>query len=190
MPRVSIIQDNVTRVVDGITELVGKQVLVGIPESDTERDDSGAITNAALGYIHEFGSPPANIPARPFLIPGVQSVEDEVVGKLEKAADAALRGDKKASDEYLNAAGLTGEIAARDAIQEGDFVPLSPYTIANRFLDRRTQTRRQDEEHYLALVAGGMSPEGAQNATGIRPLINTGQLRNSLTHIVRRKRRM
>ena len=80
---------------------------------------------------------------------------------IKQAADAALKGDAKTSNQYLQAAGLIGEMAVKDLINTGDFVPLKPATIANRFRDRRTQTRRQDEEHYLALVAGGMSPEGA-----------------------------
>jgi hypothetical protein len=188
MARVTVIRDSVSKVMTSITGLVGKQVLIGIPESTTERDKAdGAPTNATLGYIHENGSPAANIPARPFLIPGVESVEDEAVDKLKQAAEAALRGDTAQSNQYLQAAGLIGEIGAKDAIQDGDFVPLKPETIANRWRDRRTKSMRQDEIHYGELVAGGMSPEGAQNATGIRPLINTGQLRNALTHVVRKK---
>ena len=190
MGRVTIVSDSVDRVLTSLKELTGKEVLVGIPESETERDDSAPITNAALGYIHEFGSPPANIPARPFLIPGVRAVEDKAVAELQKAADAALSRDTEKATQHMERAGLIGEIGAKDAISNGAFVPLQPGTIEERYRDRRTQTRRQDEEHYLALVKDGMSPEGAQNATGIRPLVNTGQLRNSLTHVVRRKRRM
>jgi hypothetical protein len=187
MARVTILQDNVDKVMGSLTALVGKQVLIGIPESETERDDDGPITNAALGYIHEFGAPESNIPARPFLIPGVQAVEEQALDKLRQAADAALTGDTKASNQYLQAAGIIGEMGAKDAISGGDFVPLKPETIANRHRQRRTASLRQDEIHYLALVDAGMTPEGAQNATGIRALINTGQLRNSLTHVVRRK---
>lgn len=186
MARVTVISDSVDRVLSSLKQLVGKQVLVGIPESETERDD-GPVTNAGLGYIHEFGAPEANIPARPFLIPGVEKAEEKAVAELRKAAEAALWCDTSKANQHLQAAGIIGETGAKDEISKGNFVPLKPETIANRHRDRRTQSMRQDEEHYLALVAGGMSPEGAQNATGIRPLINTGALRNSITHVVRKK---
>ena len=83
--RVTITKDKVNAVVGSITKLVGKQVLVGIPEANGSRQDpeeSAPVTNAALGYIHEFGSPRANIPARPFLIPGVRKSTARVMPHL------------------------------------------------------------------------------------------------------------
>lgn len=61
-----------------------KEVLIGIPMSTTERPD-GEITNAELGYIHEYGAPEANIPARPFLIPGVESVKGKALELMKKS---------------------------------------------------------------------------------------------------------
>lgn len=188
MSRVIIKADHVTRVVSAINGLVRKQVLVGIPENTTTREDEedhGPITNAALGYIHEFGSPAANIPARPFLIPGVKKTANEYLPHLKGAVTATLDGESGKAQQELVAAGLIAEAGAKDEIQTGDFVPLQPSTIRSRMRGRGTQSRRESEEQYLALIKGGASPADAQAAAGIRPLIDTGQLRNAITSVVR-----
>lgn len=188
--RVSVVKDSVTRVVRSINELVGKQVLIGIPDSTTDRDDDdekGPITNAALGYIHENGNPATNLPARPFLVPGVKSVEDVAVAELKKAAQVSLDGDARKADVYLNRAGFIGMNGAKQEISYANFEPLKPASVRSRRYARKTQSLREDEKQYLKLVGQGMSAEGAQNVTGIQPLINTGQLRNAINYVVRNK---
>lgn len=187
--RLTVTKDSVSQVIAGINELVQKQVLVGIPDSSTDRQSEidGPMTNATLGYIHELGSPQANIPARPFLVPGVQKAEDKAVAYMEKAAVATLSRDPKKTNAYLNDAGIVAMNSARNEITTGDFEPLSPYTVAARHRSRNTKSMRKSEEKYLELVANGMSPAAAQEAAGIRPLINTGQLRNAITYVVRDK---
>jgi hypothetical protein len=186
--RVTVTKDSVTGVVRSITELVRKQVLIGIPEKTTDRErEDVPINNATLGYIHENGSPAANIPARPWLVPGVQAAEEPAVAELKKASQATLRGDSKTAEKHLTAAGLIGELSAKDAIENGNFVPLKPATVRNRHRSRQTQSMRQSELHYLDLVKSGMSPGEAEDAAGIKPLINTAQMRNAVTHVVRKK---
>ncbi len=181
-----IVRDRAVGIVKALQELIGKQVLVGIPEAHDARTQSGPITNAALAYIHEFGAPAANIPARPFLIPGVRKAEPQYTPHLRAACNAALDGDSAKSDHSLVRAGIVAENSAKREISTGNFVPLSPLTIARRHESRQTQSMRKSEVRYLELVGHGMSPESAQAATGIRPLINTGQMRNSITSVVRR----
>ncbi len=187
--RVTITRDSLTAIVGAIQGIARKRVLIGIPESTTSREDEeeSPITNAAIGYIQEFGSPDANIPARPFLIPGVNKARESAREELRSAVTAALEGNKGSIEQHLNAAGVVALNSARNELQTGDFVPLKPSTIRSRKYERGTSSRRPSEERYLALVAGGMSPESAQGATGIRPLINTGALRNSLTYVIRKK---
>jgi hypothetical protein len=187
--RVTVTKDSVTEVVRAITELVGKQVLIGIPDSTTSRDDevSQEMTNATLGFIHENGSPAANIPARPFLVPGVEKVLEPATDRLKGAAQATLRGDTKKADQLLNDAGIIGMGGARSEIRYGDFEPLKPSTIRNRFRSRGAKSRRENEEVYLYLIRMGVHPAAAQSEAGIRPLINTAQLANSITFVVRQK---
>lgn len=188
MNRVSVIIDRVPQVLDELRKLTGKQVLVGIPDATTDRAQAqGPITNAALGYIHEFGSPAANIPARPFLTPGVQKSLPTATRALRKAADAALDGNRAQVEKNLQIAGMVAASSAQLEIQTGNFEPLKPATIANRRRSRQTQSMRPEERRYLELIAKGVAPAAAQAEAGIRPLINTGDLRDSITSVVRSK---
>jgi hypothetical protein len=107
---------------------------------------------------------------------------------LRGAAVAALDGKPDQADKELVAAGLIAESSAKREISTGDFIPLKPETVAWRFLARGTKTRRASEERYLELIDQGVSPADAQRVAGIRPLINTGQLRNAITSVVRTKK--
>lgn len=188
--RVTLAKDDVQRVLASITHLVSLQVLIGIPERTSEREnyDGVPVNNARLGYIHEFGSPANNIPARPFLIPGVEKATKPALEVLQKGATSATGGDKAAAERCLNAAGIIGMNFARDEIQNGNFVPLSPITVERRRYSRQTKSMRPAEKKYLKLIDQGYGPQAAQDAAGIKPLINTGQLRNSLTYVVRQKK--
>lgn len=155
---VTITKDRMADVLKSIQSLVKERTLVGIPASNAERRD-GPINNAAIGYINEFGSPANNIPARPFLIPGVEAAQPQVVKQLRKGADQALDGKLDAADKALHRAGIVAVNAVRAKINEGVPPPLKPSTIAAR--ERRGRT-------------------------GTKPLIDTGQLRNSLTYVIRK----
>lgn len=152
--------DNVAKVLASIQDLAGKQVLVGIPATKAEREDGEPINNAQLGYIHEYGAPASNIPARPFLIPGVSHAQESINNHLQKAAKAAASGNEEKVDAELNATGLIAQAGARNEINNGTFEALSPVTIAAR----RKRGR-----------------------TGDKPLIDTGQLRNAITYVIRKK---
>jgi phage gpG-like protein len=152
-------RDDVERVLRSIKTLTGLDVLVGIPAANTERREKGEpINNAQLGYIHENGAPKANIPARPFLIPGVRNARPKVIQFFKKAAEAVLRKDLEGASRALHAAGLTAQNEVRAVINAGPPPPLSVRTL---------EARR------------------ARGRTGEVPLIDTGQLRNSITYVLR-----
>lgn len=132
-----------------------RDVLVGVP-ADEGRDDGP--TNAEIGYQNEFGSPANNIPARPHLLPGVAAVQDKVVAKLTKAADAAATGRPSDAERHLHAAGLLAQNSVRRTLTTTAYRPLSERTLAER---------------------------RARGRTGTKPLIDTGQYRRSITYIVR-----
>jgi hypothetical protein len=188
MARVAITKDNVSKVVKGITELVGKRVLVGVPEDAAARKgDDDHVNNATIGYAMEFGQPEHNVPARPHLIPGVQKAEKPAVAQLRKAADATLNGDSAKADQFLNAAGIIGANEVRGMINSNIPPALSPETIRRRKYTRGTKSRRESEDVYLDLVSKGVTPEAAQGETGIISLVNTAQYRNAITSVVRKK---
>ncbi len=150
--------DRLPQLIKSLHALAARRVMVGIPASRDSREDGSPISNAEIGYIQEFGAPEANIPPRPFLVPGVESAQDQIVSRLRRAGAAATRNDQTGVEQQLNAAGITGQTAVRVQMTDGDFEPLKAATLAAR----RSRGR-----------------------TGTHPLIDTGQLRNSITYVLR-----
>jgi hypothetical protein len=168
--------DNLLAVVESINDLVGKSVLVGIPASEAQRDDDSPMDNATLGYLHETGSPAANIPARPFLIPGVNDSQGTFEPELRKAAGSALDGNKKQVKAHLNSAGLIASQAVKNVLNTADYAPLAISTLR-----ARARKGRNGAAAELSSRAAGNAPNNA-NA---RPLVDTGELRNSITYVLR-----
>jgi len=159
-------------------ELPNKEVLVGIPSTTAGRTDI-PISNAVLGYIHEFGEPRHNIPPRPFLIPGVVSVQAQTIEGLRRAGEFALNGKETECMRQLHAVGMRASMAVKRKITTGPFVPLRPATVAARL--RKTKRGRN--------ILGMLRQKGADlakwGAANLKPLIDTGQMRNAVTYIVR-----
>ncbi|MDU5837758.1 MAG: hypothetical protein E6Z53_11945 [Pantoea sp.] len=151
--------DTAQSILDALKTLANKDVLVGIPESKDERDD-GDIGNAAIGYINENGSPAQNIPPRPHLKPGVKSVEQDFMPHLKAAAQKALEGNAEGAETSLDRAGTVAANGVKRYITITGFTPLADATIANRLRRGRT---------------------------GNKPLIDTGEYRRTITHVVRNK---
>jgi len=179
--------DKMAALIRSISALAKKDVLVGIPDSAPEREDT-PMTNAQIGYVMETGSPAHNVPARPFLVPGVQDVQAECAERLKDGATAALDGNETGATRALTAAGMIAEQSVKKKIGSNIPPALSPETIRNRRRSRQTQSMRKSEKDYLKAIADGVDPAQAQTAAGIIPLVNTGSLRNSVTHVVRDKK--
>lgn len=150
--------------------LIKKNVYVGIPADSKKRDSietkkgdkPSRVTNAQLGYINEYGSPANNIPARPFLVPGVKESAPQVVNIL-KAAVITTQNSAENVDITLNKAGQKARDTVKRRIQQStDMEPLSEVTKKIR------ATRKRNRR------------------TGVmKPLIDTGQMLNSITYVVR-----
>lgn len=172
--------DRLTQLVKSINELTAKEVLVGVPAAEAGReaaeDDGKPINNAALAYIHETGAPEANIPARSFLVPGIQDNQRALERELKRAADQALLGKRGNVTGALNRVGLVAQAGVRRKINSGDFPPLSDATLRARA--RRGRKGAQEE---LDRRAKGEAP----STESAKPLIDTGQLRNSINYVIR-----
>lgn len=123
---------NIDELFKGLAALEKTEVLVGIPDGNTERKAGDPIGNAALGYIHENGSPAQNIPARPWLVPGILEEEDPICEQLKGAADAALDGDNREALRKLGNAGTLGRDAAKAKINSNIQPALAASTLAER----------------------------------------------------------
>lgn len=152
--------DQIFAAANALTKL---KAYVGIPGDAPARQPDGALedqppSNAVIGYIQENGLPERNIPARPFLLPGVEAAMPQITPRLKTLGAAALQGDVGAIQKGLNAVGLLGQNAVRAQITEGAFAPLSERTLNAR---------------------------KARGRTGEKPLIDTGQLRGAITYVVK-----
>lgn len=168
-------------VMRNIRQLVKREVLVGIPSDKAERNTPGdPINNATIGYIMEHGSPIKNIPARPHLIPGIANAQPAIIQRFEKAARAALQGDVAETDRQLSAAGMLAASSVKALITAGLSPALAEATLLSRVRRSRAAKGAAAE---LARRASGSAP-GSDLA---KPLIESGQYRNSITYVLKTK---
>jgi hypothetical protein len=186
-----------------IDELAKKQVYVGVPEGGNDRPaDSGNeeadITNAELLYVHthgirkkkmrdemnpkvesgemtysaayelyiqSHGSPLWQAPPRPVIEPAIEHNKEAIAKQLQKVATTALDGQDP-TDE-LEKAGMLGQNIARDWFTnpENNWAPNSPITINGSKPDKNGNQ----------FIKGKGSEQ---------PLINTGELRKSITYVI------
>jgi hypothetical protein len=184
MPEIGVtkIIDKVALIMERINTLTASDVLIGVPASRTNRKDAGP-TNAMLARIHEFGSPAQNISARPFLFPAVRKIQPQVKAMLRKAAQDALTGNGGSIDTVLHKVGMLARNAAVEEITNPDpaFVPLAPATVRARL--RKTAAGRRQLRKHKGDRQGLMAWAGAGN---VKPLLDSLQLRSSLTYVVRK----
>jgi len=176
-PGAKTLIDNVAKVIGGIETLATTRVMVGVPAEKGSRTDGEPINNAALAYIHDNGAPEAGIPARPFLRPGVDAKKAEIEAGFEKVGRAALDGRTEAVERGFHAVGLIGQNAVRAKINEGVPPPLAESTLR-----ARAARGRKGAAQELANRKAGM-PASTELA---KPLIDTGQLRNAQTYVIRK----
>lgn len=169
---------------DSIRKLAEQEVLVGFPAETTERDkaeqDDEGITNAALGYIHDNGMPEQNIPARPFMAPGIARANDAITRGLFGAARRTLMGVPGAAEAGLHTVGLKAKLAIQNAINEG-----VPPPLADSTLRRRAAKGRKGAILELENRAKGGTP----STTLAKPLIDSGQLRNAVNYVIRSRKK-
>lgn len=184
--------DNLQDLRDAITLLADTEVLVGVPEEETERPGTAdEPTNAALAYIHDNGAPEVNIPARPFMIPGINASKPTIVKELIATARAAARASqpkpgrtrtqvdvKAVIEKGLHRVGLTAQTAIRNKISEGIPPPLSDRTLRDR-----AARGRKGAAGELARRAKGEAP----SMDGALPLMDTNEMLKSVSYAIRKK---
>lgn len=157
---VRITQDKLKRLLTNVRELTRSRVLIGIPGDAPARQDTKEPPNHVLGFIHEFGMPDLNIPARPFLIPGVRDAQDRLIASSKASAKRACNLSTVSTTIAYSAMVRMGEVGAssvRARIVSGPFQPLAPLTLAIR----KSKGRK-----------------------GEKPLIDTGAMRQSVTYVL------
>lgn len=152
--------DNVKEVMAALRHATSLDLLVGIPAEKGARKD-GPITNAVIGYINETGGDAAQVTPRPHLVPGVAAVADRCADLMAQGLSDALSGKIGATEKGYEKAGLVAQASVRSTITKGEgFKELEESTLAAR--------RRKGFD-------------------GTKPLIWTGQYRNSINYVIRGK---
>jgi hypothetical protein len=179
-----LLVDKLPKLKTSFAKLSSKDVLVGVPREDATRNDDShnreEMNNATLAYIHDNGSPAQNIPARPFMKPGVENAKDGIVSNFKNAAKKAMEADDEAIERSLNKAGLLTASSMKSVINAGIAPALKYSTLLGRIRNRTS-------------VKGAKAEIAARNAgevaglTNAKPLIATGQMRNSITYVLRNK---
>jgi len=174
---VQMTADRMAATLKAIGGLVARDVLVGNPAAKAPREGD-PINNPTIGYISEYGSPARNIPARPWLAPGIQKAQGAIADEFGHAAQAALDGSTAGVTTAMKRAGLVAVNSARTEINTGDFVPLADSTL-------RARARRGRGDKGAKLELASRDAGNAPSNDFARPLIDTGQFRNSVAYVVR-----
>lgn len=139
-----------------VKELKRHEVLVGIPQEKSSRQGSkGKATNAELLFIHTNGSPVRGIPARSVLQPAIENDKERIGEMLGKAVDKAVSGKKEEIVPALERAGMHGVKACKD---------------------------------WFVNPSNGWKPNNPQTLKrkkSTKPLIDTSEMRKSITYVVR-----
>ena len=164
-------------------ELEKASVYVGIPEENTQRFEGkgkkkkpvSGINNAALLYLHSNGSPLQNIPARPVLEPAIENGKDKINQSLFNAGRAALNNDKEGYMRGLERTGLMAQNMCKKWFTDPDngWAPNQPSTVLHKI------NKLKGKKKVVALLAF----EAGEDLD--RPLIDTGQLRQAITYLVK-----
>lgn len=173
-------------IIASVRTILNVEILVGVPRETSERPpgldpvDAKGITNASLAYIHDQGAPEAHIPARPFMRPGITAALPQIQRRLASAMRAAMRGNALVAEQAMQQAGLVAQSSIRNHIDAGIPPPLAEYTLR-----KRAEKGRRGAMIELDRRAAGL-PAGLSFA---KPLVDTGEMRKSITYVIRSRRR-
>lgn len=115
-----------------MARLLKATLVVGIPgNAEPQRGSKAPLWY--LGYIHEFGCDANHIPPRPFLMPGIASVKDQMASQMRKAGALVLAGAPASEGlKGFHAAGLIAVQAVKGKIEDGSLPPLAASTLYKR----------------------------------------------------------
>ena len=153
--------DKIGKIAKAMNFMMGNEVYVGISDETTTREKGEPVTNAELMFIHTNGSPINNIPARPVIEPAIEDDKDRLASMMEGAFLSAEKGDIDGALKKLKLAGMRAQNVCRAWFTnpKNGWAPNSPRTAARK---------------------------RAKGSTDPKPLIDTGELRKSITYFIKR----
>lgn len=189
-PTVSVKQtvNHTWKMKQGMDLLTRRDVLVGIPAEGNMRkaEDGGEPAgNAVIGYVQEFGSPKQNIPARPFLKPGIAAVQGEVALLLGAAAKEAMRGNPAGVMASQTKIGLLAVNAVQARFASNDWQVLKAATLEARWYQEERKRREIKDEDGNVTGLRKVRKGRAKTPKATNPLVFTNSLRKAITYVIR-----
>lgn len=167
------------RLISRVKALAQKNVEVGIPGDKAARSDGG-LNNAQLGYLHEKGVPERGLPARPFLIPGVEKSTPQIVAFIKSAAPKVLKGEMS-NERILNGVGLLAVSSVRKVWDDNNWAPLKESTIKKKVAK---QSNRGNAKYKEAKSKADVTGNIETMRGSFQILVDTGALRQSITYVI------
>lgn len=160
-PTLTITKDFTKQFNDVVKRFRHDEVLVGIPEVNSQRQGDEPINNATLFAIANFGSPVNNIPPWPIMRIGIQNSKAAIAEQFKKAAINALKQGFSAVDTYYERAGIIASNSIKQVINDQEDVP--PDKPSDATLEARKIVGFKGTKYWLV----------------------TGQMRNAITYVVK-----
>lgn len=163
-PTLKVTKDFTADVLDVVKRFKRDTVVVGIPQEETERKDENEINNATLLAINHFGSEANGIPPRPVLSIGLEKAKEEIADQFKDMAKLALKKGLAGLQQGYERVGMIASNSVKRVINDQtDIEPPADSTLRSR--------------KYLTKTG----------FKGVKALLVTGQMRNSITYVVRRR---
>lgn len=153
--------DKFARNAKAIDFMRNNEVYIGIQQDETTRKGE-PVTNAELLFIHTNGSPARNIPARPVIEPAIEDDGDRLSQMMKKAAQHVFAGEEEQALAQLKKTGMRGQNVSRAWFTN-------------------------DKNGWPPNAPSVAEEKRKKGATDPRPLIDTGELRKSITYFVKTK---
>lgn len=142
---------------------------------------------AGVAAVQEFGSPKRGIPPRPFMRPTIAEKQKSWDKLMADGARAFIRGSAS-FPQVLEGLGLKVEADIKNQIENGNYQPLSPVTIALRRLKNEgVPIGGATVGRVAAAIARGETGPGQlgnQSFGNKTPLQDTGYMVATVTHEV------
>lgn len=155
------------KMLDDLTKL---DVLVGVPQQKASRRTE-EVNNAELAYLHTNGCPHRNIPPRPFLIPALNAHQKEIAEQQGRILKALFSASSNNATLGPASVGSQGKVM----VEMKKLGMMGQNYVKGWFVD----------------PANGWPPNAPATIArkgSDRPLIDTAQLRNSITYVIRNKK--
>jgi len=153
------------RLARSVKQLRRTEITVGVHGEDASRPGE-RFNNVQIAAVHEYGAPERGIPQRSFIGSTMDAQQAQILDDMNDAVDQVLQGQPIQS--AVERVGIYTEERVRETIRAGIKPALSPATIERR----------------RAKLKGG-APSNDRFGTKETPLIDTGQLIQSVSSVVK-----